>query len=337
MAERIATDVRAGAANAVRVCLAVEPRDVVGIVGDRATGSIVEALAEECEGAGAAVHTWWLEDFGPRPLREYPVALRENIERLRPTVSFLAAGGQLGELAFRMPYLRHLVYEMKARHGHMIGITERLMREGMAADYREVARLTSVVNDAVKGAREIEVTTPSGTDLRARFDPSRLRWHPCPGLYHSPGTWGNLPEGETFTCPSTVDGVVGAEVLGDHFSEAHGVLPQPVRFEISEGRCRRVTAHDPVLQSELDTYLAQHENSNRVGEFAIGTNLALGGLSGNLLQDEKLPGVHVAFGNPYGEETGADWNCPSHIDVVATRSTIRVDGQYLMRDGVFTV
>ena len=28
---------------------------------------------------------------------------------------------------------------------------------------------------------------------------------------------------------------------------------------------------------------------------------------GVLLQDEKIPGVHLAFGDPYGSQTGADW------------------------------
>ena len=39
---------------------------------------------------------------------------------------------------------------------------------------------------------------------------------------------------------------------------------------------------------------------------------------GNILQDEKFPGVHIAFGNPYGAHTGADWYSSTHIDVVGT-------------------
>jgi leucyl aminopeptidase (aminopeptidase T) len=173
--------------------------------------------------------------------------------------------------------------------------------------------------------------------MRATLDPSRLRWQPCPGIYHEPGTWGNLPEGETFTCPASLDGILGGEVLGDHFSEKYGILAHPARFEVEKGRVRRVDAQHEELQRELETYLAQHENSNRAGEFAIGTNIGLDGLTGNLLQDEKLPGVHVAFGDPYGRETGADWTCTSHMDVVATRSTIKVDGEYLMKEGKFVI
>jgi leucyl aminopeptidase (aminopeptidase T) len=45
--------------------------------------------------------------------------------------------------------------------------------------------------------------------------------------------------------------------------------------------------------------------SDRVGEFAIGTNIGVHDVIGNILQDEKIPGIHIAFGNPYGAHTGA--------------------------------
>jgi leucyl aminopeptidase (aminopeptidase T) len=317
--------------------MGVNPSDTVLVVTDEPTEEVGHALASECELAGAPAHMVMVEDFTARPARAYPDELNQRIDDIKPTVSFYAASAQEGELAFRRPLMRHLIYDLKARHGHMPGITVQLMEEGMAADYEAIARITRQVNDIVRDAREVEVQAPSGTDMRATLDPSRLRWHPCPGIYHEPGSWGNLPEGETFTSPASVDGVIGAEVLGDHFSKRYGVLPQPMRFEVARGRVRKVSYADDEPRQEMEKYLRQHENSNRAGEFAIGTNIGLRRLSGNLLQDEKIPGVHVAFGYPYPEETGADWDCPSHCDVVATRSTVKVDGQYLMRDGDFVI
>lgn len=307
------------------------------IVGDNARKPIVDAVAAECDSASAPVLTLLMEDFLSRPATGYPDEMAAKVDEFKPTVSFFIAQSLPGELAFRRPYMEHVLYRMKLRHGHMVGIDERLMTEGMVADYNEIARITHKVTDIVRGAREIEVTTPSGTDMRATFDPTKRKWNPCPGLYHEQGKWGNLPEGETFTSPISVDGVIGAEVLGDHFSAKYGVLGSPAHFEIADSRVKKVTTPDEDLRKELETYLSQHENSNRVGEYAIGTNVALKALSGNLLQDEKVPGVHVAFGYPYPEETGADWTCPSHLDVVATRSTIKVDGQYLMKEGGFVV
>ena len=330
-------DLSRGAANAVQVCMGVKRGEVVLILTDEQRENIGQALAAECELVEAPAHVLKIEDYVKRPARGLPDALLQRIDEIAPVVSFYAATKQEGELAFRRPYVKRLIYELHARHAHMVGIDDRCMVEGMAADYDEVARLTGAINDIVKEARTVEAQAPSGTDMRVTLDPARRRWRPCPGLYRSPGEWGNLPEGETYTSPATLEGVIGAEVLGDHFSEKYGVLESPMLFEVVDGRVRHVEHPDTQMRSEMEKYLAQHENSDRVGEFAIGTNVALQALSGNLVQDEKIPGVHVAFGYPYPQETGADWDCPSHCDVLATRSTIKVDGEYLMRDGIFVI
>jgi len=58
------------------------------------------------------------------------------------------------------------------------------------------------------------------------------------------------------------------------------------------------------LKDDFWAYTHKDENSDRVGEFAIGTNIELKDVIGEILQDEKYPGVHIAFGNPYGAHTG---------------------------------
>jgi aminopeptidase len=74
-----------------------------------------------------------------------------------------------------------------------------------------------------------------------------------------------------------------------------------------------------------------------VGEFAIGTNIGLKDVIGNILQDEKLPGVHIAFGDPYGAHTGAQWKSSTHIDVVGRKFDIWADDRQIMSAGEFLV
>jgi len=326
--------VREGARTAVRTCLNIGPADRVFILTDDATLTIGTLLAEEAAATGAAVVLRRLEEYGPRPLTALPPRLREDLLTFRPTATFYAASARPGEIAFRIELLPFLTREIGARHGHMPGIPPRLMAEGLRTDYQTVARLTWRVTGIVRQARQIAVTSPAGTVLVARFSPAR-RWVPCPGLYHQPGQWGNLPEGETFTAPEAVEGLVAASVLGDFFSEKYGVLPEPVLFEIVDSRLVDIQTASATLRQELWDYLTRSENGTRVGEFAIGTNIGLRELTGNLLQDEKLPGVHLAFGNPYPHETGADWTARVHVDVIPTRCTVYVDGRPLLRDGQF--
>jgi leucyl aminopeptidase (aminopeptidase T) len=210
------------------------------------------------------------------------------------------------------------------------------MTDGMAADYEEIYRVTQQVWNVARTASRIEVATRNGTELVATFSKDR-KWIPCDGHYWEQGRWGNLPEGETFTAPLSVDGVIAAEEMGDWFAEKYGLFAKPVMMRVKGGRLVSFETEDDLLRADIEGYMAQDANSNRVGEFAIGTNVGLSRIVGNFLQDEKFPGVHMAFGDPYGFETGADWECPSHVDVLASHATVLVDGRKIMEDGRFLI
>ena len=74
-----------------------------------------------------------------------------------------------------------------------------------------------------------------------------------------------------------------------------------------------------------------------MGEFAIGTNIAVHDVIGNILQDEKLPTLHIAFGHPYAEHTGAPWRSTTHIDIVGRSFSIWFDGDLVMEGGKFLI
>ena len=324
-----------GAENAVR-CMGVTPQDRVFIITDYEREGIARLVALAALDRHADVTVCFLEHYGERPLTSFPEELRNDLLQAHPTVSFYIATARPGEIAFRIPLLPFLVKELRVRHGHMIGIDEEVMAEGMCADYDEVFSLTNQVYDIVRHARRIHVTSAKGSDVTATFNKD-WKWIPCHGRYDTQGRWGNLPEGEVFTAPATVDGVLVCDVLGDFFSEKYGVLKQPVVITVKNGYVTQVTSEDQALANEVRDYLFSVPNGNRAGEFAIGTLTSLKKLSGNLLQDEKMPGLHVAFGNPYPEFTGADWNAKIHVDVIPTNCTIEVDDRVIMRNGEFTI
>ena len=56
---------------------------------------------------------------------------------------------------------------------------------------------------------------------------------------------------------------------------------------------------------------------------------------GVLLQDEKIPGVHIAFGDPYGSQTGADWSSRTHIDVLTRSCDVWIDDEQVIANGRF--
>ncbi len=324
-----------GARNAVR-CMGVTERDRVFILTDVEREGIAGRVVAEVLACHADVTVRFLEHYGERPLTAFSDELRNELLQARPTVTYYIATAKPGEIAFRIPLLPFLATELKTRHGHMIGIDEQLMTEGMCADYDEVFTLTNRVYELVRHAKQIHVTSEKGSDVTATFHPD-WKWIPCHGRYTEQGKWGNLPEGEVFTAPASVDGVLVCDVLGDFFSAKYGVLKHPVTLTLKGGYISDVSCEDDAVAEDVRSYLFSVPNGNRAGEFAIGTLTSLTRLTGNLLQDEKMPGLHVAFGNPYPEFTGADWNAKIHVDVIPTRCTIEVDGREIMRDGRFII
>jgi len=331
-----------GATQAVRNCARLQGGEKVVIITDRETEHIAAALRHAAEGISAGrVETFVLEDFGERPDDgSRPLELPEVIAvALRAAdVSFFAATGKKGEVgSLRLPLIEVVYDTEKLRHGHMPGISDELMRMGMCADYEEVQRISNAVGAIVREAKEITVTTPSGTEFTAEFSPS-LNWVVCDGVLRA-GKLANLPDGEVFTCPYDIkEGVIVIDgILGDYFSEKYGLVEDtPVTWEVRDGRVRKVSCAHEGLQTELEEYMAKDENANRIGEFAIGTNTGVDRLVGNMLQDEKFPGIHVAVGEPIPKETGADWTSDVHLDAVLKNVTIDVEGQVIMRDGRFT-
>ena len=325
-------ELQPGARNAVRVCLNVQPHERVTVITDTACREIAAALVHEIDAVGASHAVFVLEDLAPRPLAALPEAVARDMER--SDVSIFAAHAQANELGSRMQ-MTDIVNRRRMRHAHMVNITDQIMRDGMRADYREVDRLSQRVLDIVRPARTIRATTPAGTDVRASLDPA-LRWVKTSGLI-SRDKWGNLPGGEVFTSPGEVNGrFVIDGVVGDWLCDRYGLLKAtPLTIEIEQSRLVRATSANAALRDDFWRYTHTDENSDRVGEFAIGTNIGLTSVIGSILQDEKFPGVHIAFGNPYGAHTGATWHSSTHIDVVGTEFDIDVDGVRIMEHGRF--
>jgi aminopeptidase len=332
-----------GAHQAVYNCLKVKKGESVVIITDRETEHLANALAAKATEAGGSVRKFVMEEFGRRsedgssPL-PFPGAIGEVLEKAK--VSFYIARGKKGELqTFRIPMLK-VVEKNMIRHGHMPGFTEEMMGQGMAADYAKIQTLSKKVYEIASKAHEIRVTTPAGTDATFRFD-SKYKWIVCDGDI-KPGHWSNLPDGEVFTVPVDANGrIVVDGSLGDYFTEKYGDLGgTPLSYSLKGARCVKgsVECRNGQLKKEFEEYtFGMDENSDRVGEFAIGTNIGLTKLIGNLLQDEKFPGVHVALGSPYPDKTGAEWESKAHNDGVMRNPTVVVDGKTMMEKGEFKI
>jgi aminopeptidase len=321
-----------GARNAVRVCLRVQPAEKVTVITDEATKEIAASVVRELEAVGAPYRAWVLEDLAPRPLGDLPREIVEDLETSQ--VSIFAVQAQANELRSRMQ-MTDVVNRRKIRHAHMVNVNRQIMLEGMRADFLKVDRISVKVVEKVRKAKQVRAKTAAGTDLVADLNPN-YRWVKTSGLI-SPDKGGNLPGGEVFTTPGEVNGTFVIDgVVGDWLCAKFGSLREnPLTIRVKGNRVVEAHSANRDLESDFWTYTHTDENSDRVGEFAIGTNIELKDVIGQILQDEKYPGVHIAFGNPYGAHTGAEWYSSTHIDVVGRKFDIWVDDEQIMRDGKF--
>src|SRR5207237_1905595 len=156
----------------------------------------------------------------------------------------------------------------------MVGVTSQIMRQGMRADYRLVDRLRQRLCERMAHARHLRVESPCGTSLTATFDPD-LAWVKTSGLINR-RYWSNLPAGEVFTTPASVDGVFVCDgTAGDYFGPKYGDLREtPLTLAIAEGRLQGAHCARKDLEREVWDYCHTDARSDRVGEIAFGPNIA---------------------------------------------------------------
>jgi leucyl aminopeptidase (aminopeptidase T) len=335
-------DFAPGARSAVRTCLRIQPDEKVTLITDRITQEIAASIARELEELGCRWNGFVLEEVAQRPLTDMPATVLQDMETSE--VSIFAVQVQTNELRSRMQ-MTDVVNRRHMRHAHMVNITAQIMREGMRADYDKVDRLSQQVLDRVRKAKRIRATTAAGTDTTADMNPG-YKWFKTSGII-SREKWGNLPGGECFTSPGEVNGTFVVDgVVGDWLCARYGLLQSsPLTIEIAGNRITRCSSSNKDLERDFWAYTHTDENSDRVGEFAIGTNIGVERVIGNILQDEKFPGIHIAFGNPYGEHTGAPWRSGTHIDVVGLGFNIWLESgdgsdqktEQIMREGKFLI
>jgi len=325
-------DLMPGAVTAIETCLTIAPGERVALIADQASAAVAASLEQALVDRSARPDLILVEAVSPRPMRSAPAAVIEALEAA--DAGILCVQPQEGELAARMAIVS-TVERRRIRYAHMIGVTPRIMREGMRADYRLVDRLSAQLCTRMQAANRLVVRSRGGTDLVATFDRS-LAWVKTSGLI-SPRYWSNLPAGEVFTTPASVDGTFVCDgTAGDYFNAKYGTLEgTPLVLGISGGRLVDAACEREDLLKDFWTYCHTDGNSNRVGELAFGTNLGLREMIGILLQDEKVPGVHLAFGDPYGGQTGADWTSRTHVDVLTRGCDVWIDDEQVIEEGQY--
>lgn len=335
--------VQQGARQGLENMLGFKPGEKITIVTDKATMAETEnafvEVAKEITGE-TNVTVYVLEDYGQRPLAEVPKGLAESARNSNVTMFVAQSLGDELETV-RRPLIKTAV-GAGAAHGHCPGFTRNMMMEGMAADYNVVYALSRALHDILSDVKRISVSNDAGTNLVV----DTLKHFPW--VYSQPitrGSWANLPDGEIFCAPYNVNGTAVLDgCVGDFLGEKYGNIGKsPIYVNIHAGMAVEIKCpEDKDLENDFKTYVMNLDGkreflTRKVGEFALGTNLGIENITGNLLQDEKLGfASHIAFGDPLADDdSNAGYSCKGHIDGLMIRPTVKADGKTIMDKGQY--
>lgn len=205
------------------------------------------------------------------------------------------------------------------RAASMPRVHQGMMGTALTADYQEVARKGKVLGDKLDKAEGAMLVF--STDDQVYIDLRNRQAKIDDGQLHADKSGQrviNLPSGEAFIAPYE------GEIAGQT-SLSEGVIPMSfggvvVQLQILENLVVKVVSDD-LVANELREWFAVDPVRRNVAELGLGCNdKAI--ITGNILEDEKVFGVHLAYGR--SDHTGGvvgvdDFSDPAnvvHQDVV---------------------
>lgn len=248
--------------------------------------------------------------------------------------------------SYRKRLVEDSLQEAESRVAHMPGATLDLLSMAAEIEYEEAAKMcdylgatmalgrTATLQTFVLGADGLPLTGQPDYLLHMELGgPSRLPITSSGTI--PPGTWGNVPGGETFIAPME-DTASGTFVLNGAFTDyvlrppAHLVLHfergQLVR---TEGDAHAIASFEELFKQAIEL---GDPNCKHVAELGIGVNRGVRPLTGKSLFDEKIYGTaHIALGD--SDRFGGRHASAIHEDLVTLRPSLWIDDSPVLTRG----
>jgi leucyl aminopeptidase (aminopeptidase T) len=213
--------------------------------------------------------------------------------------------------------LKKMFEDTKAttRCASMPGIEPRMEDSVCKADYKQVQRYAAALQDILNDAIGAQVTFSTNDtlyiDLRNRIAESEA------GDCTKQGQFINFPSGEAYKAPYEA---MPNEVNDFGPSKTKGIMPviydgELVKFLIQNNRIADIDGAGKKTK-EMQAFFAENETRRNIAELGIGCNPEAV-VTGNILEDEKVSGLHIAYGT--SSQLGGKVDSDMHMDIVYAR------------------
>lgn len=203
----------------------------------------------------------------------------------------------------------------------------------------DLRRRVEIGEHLLGNAKEMHITSPSGTDVRYRLGafPVVTEY----GYTDQPGRWDHWPGGFMFT-GAYVDGVDGTVVLapGDIVCAFKRYVQSPVTINIEKGLVTDIRG-DGLDAALIRNYMAKFDDKARaishigwgLNERADWHHMAVADPHKELGMDALAYYGNVLFSTGPNTELGGDNDTPCHLDMPLRGCTLTLDGETIIRDG----
>jgi leucyl aminopeptidase (aminopeptidase T) len=197
----------------------------------------------------------------------------------------------------------------------------------MTADFLAIRERAERLAGLWRGTREVRITSPAGTDLRATVTGREpMAW--LTGICRNPGEVSALPGGEVSLPP--LEGTSEGIVVWERVASDLGALDAPVTITVRAGRATDIAGG--ASAERLRALVATVPDADNIGEIGIGLNPAAR-IADEITEAKKAFGtVHVALGDS-ANEYGGLVECDVHLDGLVMSPTIEFDGIAVVVDG----
>ncbi len=312
--------------------LGVRPGEVVAITAD------TESEERVVSATAAAVHA-----AGGKPMvitLASPTGVGKAADPALPVEALAAALAKVDAwvefnnqwLLYSTPFEMARDANPRLRYLCLVGMNVDMMVRCISrVDHGGLRSFLNRVTELTKNARDMRVTTPAGTDIRFKNDPTRL--YSCDtGLANVPGA--HFLTGQISWAPihQTIEGTIVFD--GTISPPLNRLVDAPVGLTVKEGRVVDITGGKDAVT--YGAWLSSFDDPNmlRLAHIAYGFNPGAK-LTGNVLEDERVWGA-TEWGLGYLQAVDAPPDgipAKSHTDGICLNSSVWLDGVALLQEG----
>jgi leucyl aminopeptidase (aminopeptidase T) len=304
-----------GARKLIWTCTGVKPGEKVLVLTDTARSPLIgEAVYEAAVEAGADTVKIVMEPGA------YPGAEVTEIVAAAMKVSDVIIG--LTTSSIYHTRARLAACEGGSRLVAVTEVTEKIMISGgIEADFEAQRPIVADLARQISQAREVRLTTPGGTDLRAQTGGRAA----CEftGLAQEKGQAVGVPTIEVALCP--LEGTSQGWIVVDASATYLGLMKDPIHILVRDGRAVEISGGEEARRLRKLLEKEQDHNCWNMAEIAVGLN-PCSRVIGKIIEDEGTFGTcHVALGN--NVTLGGNNPARLHVDLVMWRPTLYLNGK----------